>query len=356
MNSIGRNYQITLIGSSHGNLVGVVIDGVPVARKINTDLINKALSRRKPGQSKITTDRKEDDRLIIETGILNGVTTGGPIVAYVRNADIDSSYYDEIVDTPRPGHADYPAKIKYNNAHDHRGGGRFSGRMTIGLVIAGEIARQILSENNINVVAYTKSIGAIEANVVNTAREFIYGNIIRTADPASIDEQVGLIMSLKREGDSCGGIVECIIDGLPVAVGEPFFDSIESRIAHMIFSIPAVKGIEFGSGFNASKMLGSEHNDPLTLEEGRIRTIGNNAGGILGGLSNGMQVIFRTAFKPTSSIKLLQKTVDIERNKEVDLKVRGRHDPCIVPRAVPVVDASTCCVLLDLMIEGGFLR
>ena len=359
MNVFGNIYKVMLIGSSHGNLVGVVVDGVPPAEEIDIEEIELDLRRRAPGQSKVTTQRKERDKLVIEAGILNGKTTGEPIVAFVRNKDIDSSYYDEIKDTPRPGHADYPAFVKYKGANDYRGGGRFSGRMTIGLVIAGSIAKQILRRRGIKFVAYTKEIGGILALPMKTylTKQFIYSeeNIVRVANKDSINPIVQAIMEAKKEGDSLGGIVECQILGLPVGVGEPIFDSIESGLAHIAFSIPATKGIEFGSGFQAARMRGSEHNDPYVVENGEIKTLSNNAGGILGGLSNGMPVVFRIAFKPTSSISKTQQTVNKETGKTTELKVRGRHDPCIVPRAVPIVENSAAIVILDLMLLGGFL-
>lgn len=359
MNIFGTSYRVSLIGSSHGNLVGVVIDGVPPAELIDIEEIELDLRRRAPGQSKVTTQRKERDSLVIEAGILNGRTTGEPIVAFVRNKDVDSSYYDEIKDTPRPGHADYPAFVKYKGANDYRGGGRFSGRMTIGLIIAGSIAKQILRRKGVSFVAYTKEIGGIQASPEEEKmiEEFIYSdeNIVRVANSQKIEPIVQAIMQAKKEGDSLGGVVECQILGLPVGVGEPIFDSIEAKLAHIAFSIPATKGIEFGSGFQAARMRGSEHNDPYVLENGKVKTLSNNAGGILGGLSNGMPVIFRIAFKPTSSISKAQKTVNKETGEITELKVRGRHDPCIVPRAVPIVENSAAIVMLDLMMTGGFL-
>lgn len=356
MNSLGYSYNITLIGSSHGHLVGVVIDGVPSGEKIDVGKINTFLARRRPGQSKVTTNRKEDDQLVVETGIIDGIASGEPITAFVRNKDIVSSYYDEIKNTPRPGHADYPARIKYKGWNDIRGGGRFSGRMTVGLVIAGEIARQILMRRGISILAFTKSIAHIENTEEILTEDFIYSNSVRSPDPKTITLQEEYILQLKQEGDSCGGIIECRIEGVPVGVGEPWFNSIESTISHMIFSIPAVKGIEFGVGFAASQMRGSEHNDPYSIENGKVITKSNNAGGILGGISNGMPIIFRAAIKPTSSIKILQNTVDLENMENSEIKMRGRHDPCIVPRAVPVIQASAACVLLDLMRLGGFIK
>ncbi len=358
MNIFGTIYKVMLIGSSHGNMVGAVIDGVPPNEEISIEQINEDLKRRAPGQSKVTTERKEGDSLIIEAGILNGKTTGEPIVAFVRNRDVDSSYYDEIRDTPRPGHADYPAYVKYKGANDYRGGGRFSGRMTIGLVIAGSIAKQILKRHNVEIIAYTKEIGGIVAEPEVVEENFIFSdeNIVRVANRSSIQSIVDAILKAKEEGDSLGGVVECQVMGLPVGVGEPIFDSIESKLAHIAFSIPATKGIEFGSGFRAARMKGSEHNDPYVVEDDKIRTLTNNAGGILGGLSNGMPVVFRIAFKPTSSIKKKQTTINKETGQQVDLKVRGRHDPCIVPRAVPIVANAAAIVMLDLFLKGGFLH
>lgn len=360
MNTLGSNYRVTLIGSSHGNLVGVVIDGVPPGCTISTDRINLALSRRAPGQSKVTTQRQEKDMLIIEAGLLDSKTTGEPFVAFVRNKDIDSTYYDEIKDTPRPGHADYPAFIKYKGANDYRGGGRFSGRMTIGLVIAGSIAKQILETQKITILAYTKAIGGLLAEPVEEMllESAIYDetNIVRVANKEMIEPLSNAILQAKSEGDSLGGVVECQVLGLPVGVGEPIFDSIEGKLAHMVFGIPATKGVEFGSGFQAASMRGSEHNDAYYSDaENQILTKTNNAGGILGGLSNGMPVVFRVAFKPTSSISKNQETINRETKEQSTLKVRGRHDPCIVPRAVPVLEYSTATVILDLMLQGNLL-
>ncbi|MHA2171089.1 MAG: chorismate synthase [Candidatus Kariarchaeaceae archaeon] len=360
MNSIGSRFRLNLIGSSHGNLVGVVIDGIPPAMKINEEEIAKELNKRRPGQSQVTTDRDEKDKLIIETGIMNGYTNAEPLVAYVRNTDIDSSYYDEIRDTPRPGHADYPARVKYGGANDYRGGGRFSGRLTLGLVIAGSIAQQILSQSNIKLTSYAIEIGGIQGNEsqfkLSEANIYASDNPVRVADPNIIPQVISRIEEVKSAGDSVGGVIECVINGLPVGLGEPWFNKFESVMAQMIFSVPAVKGIEFGSGFTASRMMGSEHNDAYyhTLE-GKVGTRTNNAGGVLGGLTNGMQVKFRVAFKPTSSIQLEQETVNLRTQESGTLRIQGRHDPCIIPRAVPVVTNAAACVVMDLMLMGGFI-
>jgi chorismate synthase len=359
VNTFGDKFRISLFGSSHGNLVGVFIEGLPPGIEIDVGQINLELSRRAPGQSKVTTDRKEIDNLIVETGLFNGKSSGEPFVAFVRNKDVDSSYYDEIKSTPRPGHADYPAFIKYKGSNDYRGGGQFSGRMTIGLVIAGSIAKQILSRIGVNIQAYTLEIGGIRADpileYINSS--FIYSteNIVRVANPESINLLVSEIEQAKEKGDSVGGIVQCEVQNLPVGVGEPIFDSIESRISHIVFSIPATKGVEFGSGFSAAKMHGSEHNDEYYFENNKIKTKTNNAGGILGGLSNGMPVVFRVAVKPTSSISKTQDTVNLEQLADSKLNVRGRHDPCIVPRVIPVLENATAIVILDLILMGNFL-
>ena len=365
MNTFGNKYIIQIIGSSHGSLVGVIIEGLPVGLSLDIDDVQMWLTRRKPGQSKITTPRNESDQFFIETGLFQGKTNGQPLYAFVKNNDSKSKNYEDIKYIVRPGHADYPAFIKYKGFNDYRGSGSFSGRMTIGLVIAGAIAKQLLLKKNIQVKAYTKSIGSIESrfktqiknNKVENLESLneVYENASRTVFQEDSEKFENLIVEKKREGDSIGGIVECIIENLPVGLGEPFFDSIESRIAHMIFSIPAIKGIEFGSGFNAPKMTGSEHNDiyQYDKEKNLVFTETNNAGGILGGLSNGMPVVFRVAFKPTSSILKKQKTINKITNEPEDLVVKGRHDPCIVPRAVPVVECAAACVILDLLLIGN---
>lgn len=368
MNTFGEKYKLQLIGSSHGSLVGVIIEGLPVGIEIDNANIELWLSRRKPGQSNITTPRAESDSFEIETGVFKGKTNGQPLYAFVKNKDSNSKYYEEIKDIVRPGHADYPAFIKYKGFNDYRGGGSFSGRMTIGLVIAGAIAKQVLQSKNISVRAYTKSIWQLKSkfqlqydkfgltNISNLDR--VYENKTRTPYNEDSEAFEKIIVDKKREGDSVGGIVECVIENLPVGLGEPFFDSIESRISHIIFSIPAVKGIEFGSGFQASVMTGSEHNDSYDFdrESKKVYTKSNNAGGILGGLSNGMPIVFRTAFKPTSSILKKQTSLNKLTNEKEELIVKGRHDPCIVPRAVPVVECATACVILDLLLQENLIN
>ena len=364
MNRFGEKYALQIIGASHGSVVGVIIEGLPVGLSIDIDDVQKWLTRRKPGQSKITTPRNESDQFFIETGLFQDRTNGQPLYAFVKNTDSKSKHYEDIKDIVRPGHADYPAFIKYKGFNDYRGSGSFSGRMTIGLVIAGAIAKQLLMKKNIQVKAYTKSIGCLESrfkaqlnnNKIENFKDLnmVYENATRTVFQEDSEKFEELIIEKKKEGDSVGGIVECLIENLSVGLGEPFFDSIESKIAHMVFSIPAVKGIEFGSGFNASKMTGSEHNDVYQYdkEKNLVFTKTNNAGGILGGLSNGMPIVFRVAFKPTSSILKKQKTINKITNEPEKLVVKGRHDPCIVPRAVPVVECAAACVILDLLLIG----
>lgn len=362
MNIIGNKFKIQIIGASHGSLVGVIIEGLPVGIEIDNANIELWLSRRKPGQSNITSPRDESDEHQIETGLFNGKTNGQPLYAFVKNKDYRSKYYEKIKDIVRPGHADYPAFIKYKGFNDYRGGGSFSGRMTIGLVISGAIAKQVLQSKNISIRAYTKSIwqknsrfnlSYDKSGISNISDlDTVYENKTRTAFNDESEEFEKIIVEKKREGDSVGGVVECIIENLPVGLGEPFFDSIESRLAHIIFSIPAVKGIEFGSGFKAPTMTGSEHNDAYEYdrENDKVYTKSNNAGGILGGLSNGMPVVFRVAFKPTSSILKKQISLNKLTNEKEELIVKGRHDPCIVPRAVPVVECATACVMLDMLL------
>jgi len=333
-NSFGETFKITVFGESHGECVGVVVEGCPAGQKIDMKLIQDGLNRRKPGQNQLTTSRKEEDKLELLSGVFNGRATGAPIAMIVRNKDIDSSCYEEIKNTPRPSHADFTAKIKYRDFNDYRGSGIFSGRLTAAFVMAGAIARQVLNENQIRVNAQIIQIG-------------------RSDTKAGIEKE---ILKAKNENDSIGGLVECRVLGMSVGIGEPLFDSIESVLSHAVFSIPGVKGIEFGSGFKCISMKGSEHNDPLILRGGKVVTKTNNAGGILGGLSNGMPIVFRVAIKPTSSISKEQNTVNLETMDECNLKIKGRHDPCIAVRAVPVVESMAAITLVDLLLRSDLWK
>jgi chorismate synthase len=358
MNDFGVKYRIGIFGSSHGPCIGAKVEGCPSGSKISEALIQVELDRRSPGRGPISTTRRERDRLEIVSGIVDGRATGGPIVGLVRNSDTDSSAYDAFKRVPRPGHADYPAMVKYGGHHDHRGGGQFSGRMTAGLVIGGAIARQLLDRKGVSVLAQTVQIGtiALQKDVpFSIAEKIVRASAVGCADRRTGAAMTEEIVKAHEANDSIGGIVRCTVLGLPVGVGEPFFGSIESVMSAMMYSIPAVKGVEFGSGFRCASMKGSEHNDPYVIRNGKVLAKTNNAGGILGGLSNGMPVEFRVAFKPTSSIARPQASVDVVDKKPVELEIKGRHDPCIVPRAVPVVENSAAAVILDLMLQGGFI-
>ena len=359
MNTYGSAYRVSLFGSSHGPFVGASIEGCPCGERISEKAIQAELDRRSPGKSPVSTPRMERDKVEIISGILDGRTTDAPIVGLVKNKDFDSSAYDSFVRVPRPGHADYTASCKYAGRNDHRGGGQFSGRMTIGLVFAGAVARQVLAGHKVRMLAQTVQIGDVKLDKdvpFSAAEKLVRANAVGCADRGVADKMRDEIVRAHEDKDSVGGVVRCTVLGVPCGVGEPFFRSVESEIASMMFSIPGVKGVEFGSGFGAASMRGSESNDGFVVKGGRILTKTNNAGGVLGGISTGMPIDFRVAFKPTSSIARPQMSVDVQSKKPVELIVKGRHDPCIVPRAVPVVENSAACVVLDLMTQGGFVR
>ncbi len=360
-NTIGSSFAFTCFGESHGRCVGVVIDGCPTGLEITKEEIQVKLDLRKPGQSIVTTQRKEEDQVEILSGVFNGRATGAPICLVIWNSDVRSSDYEKFVKTPRPGHADYPAFVKYAGLNYYRGGGRFSGRITAGFVMAGAVAEKLLSAVlSLKVFAYTVELGGLRADLSKYSLDEIirdrYSNEVRCPDSVIAQKMKDLIVEERGRGDSLGGIVECTVLGLPVGIGEPVFSSLESELSKAIFSIPAVKGIEFGSGFAGAKLKGSENNDAYTQSpDGRIITKTNNSGGILGGLSTGMPLVFRTAFKPASSIAKSQTSVDMSTGRESELIVPGRHDPTVVPRAVPVIEAMASCVLADLAIRGGFI-
>ena len=358
-NIFGSNFVIVSFGESHGKCVGVVIDGCPAGLKLDLKQIQAELNRRKPGQSKISTPRKETDQFEILSGILNGYTTGAPITLLVENKDVDSSKYEKIRDTPRSGHADYTAWHKYGGFNDYRGGGRFSGRITISFVLAGAIAKQLLKETlKIEILAHTVAIGGITLDQpvsISDIKSNVGSNIVRCAHPAVAEKMVQRIEEVRQNKDSVGGIIEGICLNVPPGLGEPLFRNIESEFSRILFAIPAVKGVEFGAGFKAAEMLGSKHNDEFIVESGEIKTKTNNSGGILGGISNGMPISCRIAIKPTASISKPQKTVDLKSLSPTDIIVKGRHDPVIVPRAVPVVEAALAIVLADLAIQRGLI-
>lgn len=357
-NSIGKEFVVTCFGESHGRCVGAVIDGCPAGLPLTEEDLQKELDKRLPPNRELVSARREKDVVEVLSGTFEGFTTGAPICALVWNKQAVSGDYDSIRDKPRPGHADYPARIKYRGFNDYRGGGRFSGRITVAFVIAGAVAKKLLDVFGVEVLAYTTAIGNVELRAtlsLGDVRANTYANSVRCPDPDVAEKMKETILSAKKEGDSVGGIVECVAFNLPVGVGEPIFDSLDADIAKMLFDIPAVKGVEFGVGFEAAKMRGSENNDPYGMCDDEIELLSNNAGGVLGGLSSGMPLVVRVAVKPTSSISKQQKTVDLSTMEDATIKVQGRHDPCIVPKAVPVVEASVATVLVDQLIRAGFI-
>ena len=356
----GRRLRVAVYGSSHGPEVGVTVDGLPQGTPVDLAAVQNDLDRRRPVGRRLATRRQEEDLLVVDRGLVDGRSDGTTFRAHVVNTDVRREPYDKIRDTPRPGHADYPARVRYGPEADLSGGGIFSGRMTVGLVIAGALAKGLLDPKGVRVVAFTRSIGAIDADVpeelsLEELARRSRSNEVGAADPHAAERMAEAIAEARRAGDSVGGVVEVRASGVPVGLGEPFFDSIESVLAHAYFSVPAVKGVEFGAGFRAARMRGSEHNDPFVLEDGAIRTRTNHAGGILGGLATGMPVVARVAVKPASSIAVRQSTVNVKTRQPEEIVVTGRHDPCIVPRAVVVLEAVTAVALADLGLQGGFL-
>jgi len=357
-NSIGKEFVITCFGESHGRCVGVVVDGCPAGLPLSEQDIQKELDKRIPPKPEIVSARREKDIVEILSGTFNGFTTGAPICTLVWNKDVIPGEYDLMKDTPRPGHADYPARIKYGSFNDYRGGGSFSGRITVAFVMAGAIAKKLLGLFEVEVLAYAIEIGNVKLRKIPTLKEVrrsTYKTSVRCPDMESAKEMEEAILKAKREGDSVGGVVECTALNVPVGVGEPLFDSLDADVAKMLFDVPAVKGVEFGAGFKAARLRGSENNDPFAIRGGKIVTLTNNAGGVLGGLSSGMQIVVRTAIKPTPSISNEQKTVDLSKMEETTIKVKGRHDPCVVPKAVPVIESAVAIVLADHMLRAGII-
>lgn len=355
-NTFGQHLKVTIFGESHGTAIGCVIDGLPAGISIDEDALKAEMARRAPGNSNLATPRKEKDAYEILSGYFNGHTTGTPLAMEIRNKSQHSSDYDILKDNMRPGHADYTGHVKYGGFNDYRGGGHFSGRITAPLTFAGAIARQVLESKGIYIGSHVTRIGHIEDKHFQPMGESkeTFESLRKQKLPvltASIGRQMEEeILAAKNEADSIGGVVECMAIGLPVGLGDPFFDSLESELSHMMFSIPAVKGIEFGDGFDLAGMHGSEANDPMAYADGQPTVTANHNGGILGGISNGAPLIFRLAIKPTASIGKEQHTVNITTGKDTLLSVGGRHDPCIVPRAIPVIETATALVLLDTLL------
>ena len=356
-NSLGKLFSVTSFGESHGSAVGVIVDGCPAGLPISEEDIQKELDRRKPGLTVGTTGRGEEDRVEILAGIFNGRTTGAPICLLIRNRDADSSAYEKMRFLPRPGHADYTAFMKYGGFNDYRGGGRFSGRITATFVMAGAIAKKLLAQLGIDVLAHTIEIGGVNAIPmgIDEIREVAANNPLRCADPVAAEGMTKVIEQAGREGDSVGGVVEGIALNVPAGLGEPVFDTLEGELSKALFAVPAVKGVEFGAGFQAARRKGSENNDPFIIQHGKVVAATNNAGGILGGISDGMPVVVRVAVKPTPSISKPQETVNLETMESSKLEIKGRHDICIVPRAVVVVEAMMATAICDLALRAGLM-
>ena len=356
-NSLGKLLTVTSFGESHGKLVGVVIDGCPAGLPLCETDIQPELDRRKPGAGAASTSRAEEDRAEILSGVFNGRTTGAPVCLVVWNKDAKSADYEKTKSLLRPGHADYTSYVKYGSFGDYRGGGRFSGRITAGWVMAGAVARRLLSTIGVEVAAHTVSIGGVNALPLELAKaqQSAGDNPLHCADSGAIPRMQAAIEAAAKEGDSLGGIIEGIASGLPAGLGEPVFENLDGELAKALFAIPAVKGVEFGAGFTATRMKGSQNNDPFMIKDGKIITSSNNAGGVLGGISNGMPLVARVAIKPTPSISKSQQTIDIENMTAAELSTEGRHDVCIVPRAVVVVEAMMAIVLCDFALRAGLI-
>jgi len=346
---MGKMLRFSLFGESHGRVVGVLVEGVPPGIKVNPKKIKAELDRRK-GIEEFSTKRRESDEPIILSGIFNGFTTGSPIAVIIENKDVDSSYYEEIKNTPRPGHSDYTAKIKHFGFNDYRGGGFFSGRLTVGIVIAGYFAKEILAKAGIEVKAYIKSIGKAKAEELSIEEIFNSKNSF-CPDEEAFQKMVEEMERAREEGNSVGGVVEAVAINVPPGLGGPYDEDLEGDLAKAFFAIPAVKGVEFGLGFKIAELRGSEANDPFVIRDGKVMTKTNNCGGILGGISNGMPIVARIAFKPTPSIYKSQRTVDLEKMEETEIKLRGRFDSCIVPKALPVVESMMALILADYLLR-----
>jgi len=354
----GSMLRVGVFGQSHGRAIGVTMQGLPAGEAIDVAELEVFLERRRPGKNALSTARVEPDRPVFLSGLLEGKTCGSPLCAIIENLDARSRDYEELLDKPRPGHADYPAFVKWGGAADLRGGGHFSGRLTAPLCIAGGIAKQILARRGIFVGAHLFSVAGISdepfpAKPTNELFSAIAEQEFPVLDSAKGKQMQAAILAASKDGDSVGGVIECAAVGFPAGLGEPMFDGIENRLSAALFGIPAVKGVEFGEGFGAALLRGSEHNDAYRIDEnGQVTTETNHAGGILGGISTGQPILLRVGMKPTPSISKPQHTVSLSKMENAELIVKGRHDPCVAHRAVPVVEAVTAIVLLDLLLEG----
>ena len=352
---LGEHIHVSVFGQSHSPAIGVVVDGLPAGEKVDMEELGRFLKRRAPGQSPTSTPRKEADLPHFLSGLVDDVTCGAPLAALIENTNTRSQDYAQLRDKPRPGHADFTAQVKYGGFQDVAGGGHFSGRLTAPLCIAGGICLQILKRRGIEVAAHIASIAGQADRPFDPMGESTETlEALKRAPFPVLDEKAGELMrkaifEAKEDRDSVGGIVECLVTGVPAGLGDPMFGGMENRLAAALFGIPAVKGVEFGEGFGVARLRGSQNNDPFTVKDGKIVTETNHAGGILGGITNGMPLVFRLAVKPTPSISRPQQTVSLSENRVEELVITGRHDPCIVPRAVPVVEAVTALVLSDFL-------
>lgn len=353
---LGNKIKLSVFGESHGEAIGCVIDNFPAGLELDMEKIYRDMQRRAPGRDRTTTSRKESDMPKILSGVLNGVTTGAPIAMVIENTNTRSGDYSNLMTVPRPSHSDYPAYIKYNGNNDVRGGGHFSGRLTAPVVFAGALAKQILAQKGIRIAAHISRIGDVydtpfdKNNISAELMEALSSDYFSTISTEKETEMRAVIESARLMGDSVGGVIECAVTGMPVGLGGNMFDTVEGRLSYALFGVPAVKGVQFGMGFDFAGAKGSEANDFYTAEHGKIKTLTNNNGGVLGGMTSGAPIVFSVVIKPTASISKPQQSVNIQTGKNETLVVNGRHDPCIVPRAVPVIECVTAFSLLDLII------
>jgi chorismate synthase len=356
-NSFGERFVVTSFGESHCPKVGIVIDGCPAGLELVVSDIQRELQRRRPSSDSFSTERRETDQVEISSGVFNNFTTGAPIHLSVSNLDVRSDGYEGRRYTPRPGQADLVARLKYGGYEDYRGGGRFSARITVGFVAAGAVAKKLLSRIGMTVYAHTVEIGGIHARKLPSAEEAsaVGSNALSCADPEAAEKMARAIADAKRRGDTLGGVIEAVATEVPVGLGEPVFDNLDGDLSKAFFAIPSVKAVEVGAGFQSVKMRGSEYNDPLVVSEGKVRSPTNNAGGITGGLSSGQPIVCRIGFRPPSSIAIPQSTVNIQTMKEQPLLIEGRFDVCVVPRAIPIVEAMMAIVLADHSLRAGLI-
>lgn len=352
----GENLKLSIFGQSHAPAIGMTLDGIPAGLTVDLEKLQQFLNRRAPGQNDFSTPRREEDRPEFLSGLLNGFTCGAPLAAIIRNTNTRSGDYANLMDCPRPGHADYTAQVKYGGYQDAAGGGHFSGRLTAPLCIAGGLCKQWLEAKGIRIGAHIAAIAGIPDTPFDPIKPQLssVGADFPVLNPEAGARMRQAISDAKRDLDSVGGIIECAVTGLPAGLGEPMFGGVEGRIAQIVYGIPAVKGVEFGIGFEAANLQGSENNDDFRMEEGKVVTSTNHCGGILGGITNGMPLLFRAAIKPTPSISQAQQSVSLSRGENQELVVKGRHDPCIVPRAVPVVEAAAAIAIFDMLLQNGW--